>query len=77
MCEMVIHFSSCPILLLVSCVKLPLYEQEVILNAVMARVGCYLRLTLLPIGLGLLEADLVGLVFVVVFPPLFHCPEGV
>ena len=74
---MVIYFDSCPILLLASCFELWLRKLEVILDALTARVGCYLGSTLLPVRLGLLEADLVDLVFAVIGPCLLHCPERV
>ena len=74
---MVVHFFSCQILLLASSIELWLREREVILDAVTARVGRYLGLALLPICLGLLEADPVCPVFVFVFPQFFHRLEGV
>ena len=74
---MVIHFFSCPILLIASSIELRLREQEIIIDAITARVGRYLRSALLPVYLDLLEVDLVRPVFMVVFPHPFHRPKGV
>ena len=75
---MVVHFSTRPILLIASCVELRLCERDVILDAIPSRVWSYLRLALLPICMGLLEANLVGPVFVVVvvFPRLSIVQKG-
>ena len=74
---MIVHFFFSPVLLLASSIELQLCEQEVILDALTARVGHYLGSALLPVRLGLLEADLVRPVFVVIFPLLFHRSGGI
>ena len=74
---MVIQSFSCPILIASSIFGLGLCERDVKLDSVTSRVRRDFGSAPFSVRLGLLEVDLVYLVFVVIVPRLLHRPERI